>query len=422
MQKMIDQMKDKSGALKDSVRAADSLKAQDQKQQQQPPDSMGNQRPPKMGDDKGPKPDDAAKKAKDAANDMKQAAEQAQKKNVEKARGAGEDAQQNLDPLAQQLRKSRDDMQASWKAEVVGKMDHALAETSELARRQEDLAKRMQKGDAGADTRSEQAAIKEGMDKIIERLQQAAGKNALVSPELSTSMGMARMKMNEALDQLQQANPNTKSAATLAGQAVTGLTSVQYSLLTAREDVQGSGSGSGFSEAVERLANMAGNQSAIAGQSGQLLPMMMQGQNGQTTQQVKKQGAKQRQVAEELERIDAQDGAPSSVKEMAEEAKQLARELEGGQLNRRTVERQEHLFRRLLDAGRTLTGEEEDEKKERKSETAKDGNVLIPPALKPGAAGAGPRFPYPSWEDLRQLSPEERRLILDYFRRLNDAH
>jgi hypothetical protein len=147
----------------------------------------------------------------------------------------------------------------------------------------------------------------------------------------------------------------------------------------------------------------------------------MQGQNGNTQQQVKKVGAKQRQLAEQLERLEAEGEAPNSVGEMTEEAKQLARELEAGRLNRRVVERQERLFRRLLDAGRTLTGEEEDDKKERKSETAKDGNVLVPPALKPGAAGTGPRFPYPTWEDLRQLSPEERRLILDYFRRLNDA-
>jgi hypothetical protein len=95
--------------------------------------------------------------------------------------------------------------------------------------------------------------------------------------------------------------------------------------------------------------------------------------------------------------------------------------MESGQMDRRTVERQDRLYRRLLDAGRTLTGEEEDDKEQRKSETAKEGNVLIPPALKAGAAGAGPRFPYPTWEELRQLSPEERRLILDYFRRLNDV-
>src|SRR5207249_1618087 len=157
---------------------------------------------------------------KQAANDMKQAADQAQKKNIDKARGEGEEASQNLDPLAQQLRKSRDDMRMAWKAEVMGKMDHALAETAELARRQEELAQRMQRGDAGADVRGQQAALKEGMDKVIERLQQAAGKNALVSPELSTAMGYARMEMKEALEQLQQAAPNSKNAASLAGKAV----------------------------------------------------------------------------------------------------------------------------------------------------------------------------------------------------------
>ncbi|MBI4502531.1 MAG: hypothetical protein HY700_15400 [Gemmatimonadetes bacterium] len=416
LQKMIEQSKDKSQALQDSVRAADSA------MHKQPQDSAGQQQmqQPKPGEQKGPTPD-ASQKVKQAAQDMKKAADEAQRKNIDKAKGAGEDAEQKLDPLAQQLRKSRDDMRASWKAEVMGKMDNALAETAELARREQELAERMQRGDAGSDVRGEQAALKEGMDRVVERLQQAAGKNALVSPELSTALGQARMKMKEAMEQLQQANPDTKNAATLAGQAVTGLTSVAYSLLTAREDVKGSGSGSGFSEAVERLANMAGTQSALAGQSGQLLPLTVQGQNGNTTQQVKKVGARQRQLAEELERLEAQGEAPNSVGEMTEEAKQLARELEAGRLNRRTVERQERLFRRLLDAGRTLTGEEEDDKKERKSETAKDGNVLVPPALKPGAAGAGPRFPYPTWEDLRQLSPEERRLILDYFRRLNDA-
>jgi 3-phosphoshikimate 1-carboxyvinyltransferase len=87
--------------------------------------------------------------------------------------------------MAQQLRQSRDNMRAAWKSEVMGKMDHALAEASELARQQQDVAQRLQQGDAGADVRGQQAALKEGMDKMIERLQSAAGQNALVSPEIS---------------------------------------------------------------------------------------------------------------------------------------------------------------------------------------------------------------------------------------------
>src|SRR5262249_26223263 len=158
-----------------------------------------------------------------------------------------------------------DDLRSAWKQEVLGKMDHALAETAELATKQEELANRLNKGEAGADVRGSQAALKEGMEKIIQRLQQAAGKNALVNPDISTSLGYARLQMKEALDRLQQAAPDTRNAASAAGQAVTGLNSVAYSLLRARDDVKSAGTGSGFSEAVEKLAQMAGTQSAIMG-------------------------------------------------------------------------------------------------------------------------------------------------------------
>jgi hypothetical protein len=106
---------------------------------------------------------------------------------------------------------------------------------------------------------------------------------------------------------------------------------------------------------------------------------------------------------------------------LSAEARALAQQLEAGQLDRRTVERQERLFRRLLDAGRTLRGEAEDEEKERSSETARPGNVRLPPALRSPSAGRELRFPYPDWAQLQGLSPDERRLILDYFRRLNDG-
>jgi uncharacterized Zn finger protein len=129
---------------------------------------------------------------------------------------------------------------------------------------------------------------------------------------------------------------------------------------------------------------------------------------------------RQRRLAAELERMSAEGAAPNAD-QLAQEARDLARRLEAGQLDRRTVERQERLFRRLLDQGRTLRGDEEDEKKERVSQTARQDNVRIPTALRPGEVGKGPKYPYPTWAQLQPLSPEERRLILDYFRRLNEG-
>jgi hypothetical protein len=90
-------------------------------------------------------------------------------------------------------------------------------------------------------------------------------------------------------------------------------------------------------------------------------------------------------------------------------------------LDRRTVERQERLYRKLLDAGRSLSGEEPDEQKERTSKSAVGDSIHIPAALTPGATGSGPKVRYPTWDELSGLTPEQRRMVLEYFRRLNDT-
>ena len=63
----------------------------------------------------------------------------------------------------------------------------------------------------------------------------------------------------------------------------------------------------------------------------------------------------QRAMAEELQRMRGEGNMPGAG-ELADEAKELARRLDAGRLDRQLVERQERLFRRMLDAGRTLQG------------------------------------------------------------------
>jgi hypothetical protein len=94
--------------------------------------------------------------------------------------------------------------------------------------------------------------------------------------------------------------------------------------------------------------------------------------------------------------------------------------MEQGRLNPETVERQQRLFRRMLDAGRSLEGDERDENKERESEAARAGDPALPGALDPRLL-RGPEFPLPGWEELQRLSPDDRRRVLDYFRRLAEV-
>jgi hypothetical protein len=132
--------------------------------------------------------------------------------------------------------------------------------------------------------------------------------------------------------------------------------------------------------------------------------------------QLRAMAARQRAIADRLERLGASE-LPGHPEQLAQEARDLAERMEAGRLDRQTLERQQRLFRRMLDAGRTLRNEDDTQEPERRSETAREGAVATPGARVPG--GAGLRYPLPAWDALKGLSPAERALVLDYFRRLN---
>jgi hypothetical protein len=359
----------------------------------------------------------SANQAEMAAQQMRRAAQAAAASQQARAAQAGARASEQLDPLAEALTEQRDAMREAWRQEVTAALDAALLETAQLARSQEDVLQRLGRGESGAEVRAAQGAARDGLDQVLERVRDASGKNALVAPTLSMALGYARNRMGEALTELQQGIPNTRAAGAAAGEALDGLNTLAMQLLRSRGDVSGAESGSGLSEAVERMAQLAERQGQMAGQAGGMLPLM-QSAGQLVMEEMQALARQQRALAAELERLQAQ-GDQAGAGELADEAEAIARQLEQGALTRETVERQERLYRRLLDAGRTLRGPETDEQQERLATTAREGNVRLPPGTRPPAAG--PRYPYPGWQELRGLSPADRRAVLEYFRRLNDA-
>ena len=306
-------------------------------------------------------------------------------------------------------------MQQEWRQEVVAAMDRAMTETSRITERQLKLAESFRRGDASAAARSEQGALEEGTQKLQEQIQGASGKNALVSPQIATSLARAQQQMQRAREAVATGAPNTREAADAAGEAVDALNTAAYQLSRSRGQVSGAGSGSGLQEAMEQMQKLAGQQGGVSRDASGMLPMA--GSAGMQ-QQLRQLGARQRAMADELERMRA-NGDASGAAEMAREARDLARRVESGRLDRETVERQERLFRRMLDAGRTLQGEQQDENKERQSTTPTSDSISLPPALRTKLMGDDNRIRMPDWESLQRLSPEERRLVVEYFQRLS---
>ena len=355
--------------------------------------------------------------AHDAGAAMQRAAQSADQGEAAAAEQAGTEAERQLATVPDALRGRRDSLAREWRQETLAALDRALSETAALAERQQQVAEALRRGEAGAATRAQQASVEEGTDAVARQIREAAGKHALVSPQLDAALGYAKRQMAAARGQLEEADPNPSEAAGPAEEAVDALNATALALARSRNRVAGAQSGSGFAEAVEQLARLARDQQGLNAQAGGLLPMM--GASGDAVaQQLRALAARQRALAEQLERVQA-GGANSAAGPLAQEAKELARQLEAGRLDRATIERQQRLYHRLLDAGRTLSNDEPDENKERVSRAATGDSIHLPAALKPGAAGTGPRLRYPTWEELQGLSPEQRRLVLEYFRRIN---
>ena len=358
----------------------------------------------------------AAAQAKQAAAQMRSAAAAAQRGGRRQARSQGESAQAAMEKVSQDTEAQKERQQAEWKQDVLDALDRAMAETARLAQQQLAVADAFRRGAAIPATRSEQALAEESVQKVIEQVAAVTGKNALVSPQILVALAVAGRQMGLAREAVSTASSNIRDAADQAGEAVDALNVAVFQMARARDDVAGSSSGSGLAEAMERMAQMAKQQGQLSQQAGGLLPMAG---TSALQQQLQSLAAQQRALAQQMERMRAQGQIPGS-QEMGEEARELARKLEAGRLDRETVERQERLFRRMLDAGRTLQGEERDEKKERQSTTAQPGELRLPPALR-DRMGASGSIRFPTWDQLQRLSPEERRLVTEYFRRLTSG-
>ncbi|MEP6590511.1 MAG: hypothetical protein ABJC19_04940 [Gemmatimonadota bacterium] len=352
----------------------------------------------------------AGERARKAGQKMQQAASSAEQGKPQQAEQEGKEAAAQLEPLDEELDAERQRMQESMRKEVLDALERTLAETSRLAQRQEALAEAFRRGAVVSQSRIDQGTVEEGAGKLMQQVTALAAKNALIPPRAGVALAAARVSMRAAVEAVSSASPNLHEAADQAGDAVDALAVTAYSLLRAKQQVSGSKSGSGLQEAMEQMQQMAGKQGQLNQQAS---GMMQQGQGG--AQQMLQMAMQQRAIAQQLERMRSGGQVPGAG-ELAREAKDLARALETGRLNRETADRQERLFKKMLDAGRSLQGEEQDETKERQSQTAKAGGARLPDPLDPRLRDNDLRLP--GWDQLQRLSPEERRRVIDYFRRL----
>lgn len=265
--------------------------------------------------------------------------------------------------------------------------------------------------------KSEQAAVKQGLEQLGKNLSEAGQRSAMVNKDVGSALARANLSMDETMKALEQAASGNMPQEQ-AEKTLDALNRLALELLKNGQQIEQSENGTGLQQALEQLAEIAKQQGNLSGKSNALLPMNLGPKT--MSQQLGAMAREQREIAQKLGGMNkggARDDLLGRLDELVKDADRVAKELEGGRLTPETVRKQSELFHKLLDAGRTIERDEVSE--ERKADAA---NALPPSvirALKPGLFDDADRYTPPTAEQLKDLPPAYRRLILEYFQKLN---
>lgn len=335
-------------------------------------------------------------------------------------KGEGDSAADAMDKAADALKEGRKAQVEEWKQELTGELDRSVQEMLQLARQQDQLAQKAKQNPADPGLRSEQSALQQGVQKASERLQNQSKRSALVSPRSQKAVSEAEQKVSQATKDASDPRSANQAQGSMAD-AAGALRQAAAALARDRERAGQSSSASGLPELLAQLQQLAQQQGALNGQMQSLMQQGQQGRQQGLSEDAKAQARglarQQREVAKQLEEAGDADASGRSA-ELAREAKQLAQTLEQGAVDPSVFERQQRLFKRMLDAGRTLENDQKDESSKRESKPGDQSNPFLPPNG-PASGRAAQRYRVPEWNELRGLGADERRLVIEYFRRLN---
>ena len=356
--------------------------------------------------------------SQDAMDRVQQAMRESQ--NSEAAADQAEQAHAAMARAAEELETAQQDMSTQRTREIRDAIARAGEEALGLARRQTAIRLRMR--GSGPNGMKEQigvqSALVQSFRNMAGSLQERAGLLSSEVLEVWTRIREAFEALEQTLASMEGETRPTSTAQRSAESAVKGLNRVALAALASEKE--GSDGSASANQVMAQLERLAQQQAQINNQATQMTQMQL-GQEAMA-QQLQRLSEGQGDVAGELEELEQQPSVEGQVlgdlESLVEEARLLAARLGGGRLDAETRERQERLFHRLLDAGRTLENEEFARDRESTSPGTFERGAVPPVGL--DALGVL-RYALPSAEQLQQLSTAERELVLRYFDRLNRA-
>ncbi len=324
---------------------------------------------------------------------MQQAQQKLQQGDMQQAQQQQQSAQQNLEKFAQRMQDLKDKMEENQRREAMRQMRKSIQDMLELSKRQESLKEQtasMNHNSAGLrEQAQEQADMLQDLNNVANNLGKLAEKSFSVTPEMGKEMGKAMRKMQSAIKQLSERNPQACAGAQAGAMgAMNRATQQMQSALSDMQQGEGQGQGQGEGQGqgqgqgqggmgfMESLQQAAMQQQMINQSMQQLLEQ--QGQGGGLSQQQQQelgrlageQGKVQKsmeELAREEREAEGRRKALGDLDRIAEDMQEIVSDMNNGEINRETLQRQNRILSRLLDARRSIREQDYKEKREGKS-------------------------------------------------------
>jgi len=258
----------------------------------------------------------------------------------------------------------------------------------------------------------DQVRALEALSAVAQSLSELGQRSFAVTPQMARSINDALRGMQSALRSLDARN--AQAASRSQTEAMAALNSSAMAVQDALDAMMKGGSGGGAGGLFQQLQALAGQQQDLNAKTRSM----------EAAAQAARLAAEQAAIQKSLEQLnrEAQRAAEGErllgdLDKVAQDMNEVVRSLEQEQINPETLERQERILSRMLDASRSLR--EQDFEKRRKATTGTPVPRPSPPELDPGLHGDRDRLRRDLLRALEQgYSLEYEQLIRKYFEAL----
>jgi hypothetical protein len=344
-----------------------------------------------------------------AANQAAEAARQA-----EQAADALQDALQEMQQTETAM--EEEESGAGWQEALRKAAFDAIA----LARQQADIRAALDRtpSERFAELETVQVALLEGVRNLGRRVAQATAEEPEIGRALAAELGRSISSTDRVVDGLRVGSSTRREPEIAADSAQASMQRVAILALEALRQGDGQDGDAPQEDAGSGLSGLSEQQQQLNQNATQLSQSTMPG-GAPSQAQMQDLVMGQSGVAAQLQQManrPGPGGMQGSLDALAEESRAIADELRNGRLDATTLQRQDRFLQRLLEAGRTL--EQDGPTDERQATSARDLGRRAVTAL-PEDLLEPLGFALPTPGELEALTPGQRRLVLDYFDRVN---